>query len=138
MSVRKTNDRTGMVIISGSCINFDKERNKIVQFLEELKIGLHNKTDYEVSSNGSALGWDFFQIYLDPSLIEEALFIIPKINNEEGNSVEQKFVFWLSKKFKEKKDDYYLKIVETPYETVNGFRLDPDNYRDESMLEDLK
>lgn len=136
--MRKNADKIPMIIISGSCISFDKERNKIVQFIEDLQLDLHIKTDYEVSSSGSALGWDFFQIYLNPTIIEEASLIIPKINSEEGDNLEQKFVFWLSKKFKEKKADYFLKIVETPYETVNGFRLDPNNYRDESILEDLR
>lgn len=136
--MRKTADKTAMVIISGSCINFEKERHKIVQLIEDLQLDLHTKADYEVSSNGNALGWDFFQIYLNPTIIEEASLIIPKINNQEGDNLEQKFVFWLSKKFKEKKADYFLKIVETPYETVTGFRLDPNNYRDESILEDLR
>ncbi|NOJ28604.1 MAG: hypothetical protein DA328_00360 [Nitrososphaeraceae archaeon] len=136
--MKKNNGSTSMVIISGSCINFDKERNKIVRVIEELQMDLHIKTEYEVYSNGSALGWDFFLIHLNPSLLEEASFIIPKINKQEGDNLEQKFVIWLSKVFKEKKDNYFLKIVDKPYETVSGFRLDPNNYRNDNMLKDLR
>lgn len=127
-----------MIIVSGSCINFDRERQKIVEFVKELEQICHITTDCEVSSNGSALGWDFFQIYFEPDFVEGLMDVYPEIEKQEGITIEQQFVFWLSNQFKKQKLNYYLKLYEIPYESVSGFRLDPNNYRDDSMLEDLR
>ncbi|MGB7952360.1 MAG: hypothetical protein WCF23_00140, partial [Candidatus Nitrosopolaris sp.] len=54
-----------VIVISGSCIKFDKEREKIMGYIGELEWGVHTKSNCECSSNGSALGWDFFQLYFD-------------------------------------------------------------------------
>ena len=127
-----------MIIISGSCLNFDKERNKILEFIEHLKFSVDSQIDCEVSSNGVALGWEFFQIYFDPSLVEKLIINFPEISKEEGITLEQQFVLWLSKELKKRKMDYYLKLSDIPHEKTNGFRLDPNNYRDDSLLEDLR
>jgi hypothetical protein len=44
--------------------------------------------------------------------------------------IEQQFVLWLSKQFKNKiKSEYHLKLSDVPYEHTRGFKLNPENYR---------
>ncbi len=127
-----------MIVISGSCIKFDKEREKIMDYIGELEWGVHTKSNCECSSNGSALGWDFFQLYFYPEFVERLLEVHPDIQKEEGNMVEQQFVLWISKQFKKRNLEYYLKLSDVPYDYTQGFRLDPENYRDDSELEKLR
>jgi hypothetical protein len=127
-----------MIIISGSCLNFDKERKKIIELIEYLQFSVSSQINSEVSSNGAALGWDFFNIYFDISLIEKLREHFPEISKEEGITLEQQFVLWLIKQFKRRNLDYHLKLSDIPYENTKGFRLDPNNYRDDSLLEDLR
>jgi hypothetical protein len=127
-----------MIIISGSCLNFDKERKKIIELIEYLQFSVSSQINSEVSSNGAALGWDFFNIYFDLSLIEKLREHFPEISKEEGITLEQQFVLWLIKQFKRRNLDYHLKLSDIPYENTKGFRLDPNNYRDDSLLEDLR
>ena len=127
-----------MIVISGSCLKFAKEREKIMQFIRELEWGAHAKSNCECSSNGSALGWDFFQIYFDPEFVESLLEVHPDIRKEEGTMVEQQFVFWISKQLKKRDLEYYLKLSDVPYGYTQGFRLDPENYRNDDELEKLR
>jgi hypothetical protein len=128
------------IIISGSTQNFEKERQKIMEVIGELEWGAHTTcSNCEVSSNGSAMGWDFFQIYFDLGFIEKLLEVHPDIKKEEGVMTEQRFVFWLSKQFRNRtKSEYHLKLSDVPYENTRGFRLNPENYRYESELEELR
>jgi len=77
-----------MIVISGSCIKFDKEREKIMGYIGELEWGVHTKSNCECSSNGSALGWDFFQLYFDPEFVERLLEVHP--------TYEKKREIWLN------------------------------------------
>jgi hypothetical protein len=126
------------LMISGSCINFNKERIRIIEHINELELISHTKTNYEVSSEGSSLGWDFFRIYFEQNFVERISEIFPEMQKEVGVTLEQRFVIWLSKRFKKRKLDYYLKLEEIPYEKTLGFRLDPENYRNEEDLVDLR
>lgn len=136
--MKKYSEKPPMIIVSGSCLNFEKERKKIIEYIEGLQIFVDSETKCEVSSNGTALGWDFFQIYFDPSFMEKLILYFPEIYKEEGITIEQQFVLWLTKQFKNRKLDYHLKLNDIPYQSTSGFRLDPNNYRDDSLLEDLK
>src|ERR1051325_7667904 len=127
-----------MIVISGSCLHFEKERQKIMEFIGELEWGAHTKSRCECSSTGNAMGWDFFQIYFDPNFIERLLEVHPDIEKEEGHMIEQQFVLWISRKLKKKRLEYYLKLRDVPYENTQGFRLTPENYRDDSELEKLR
>jgi hypothetical protein len=127
-----------MIVIAGSCLHFEKERQKIMEFIGELEWGAHTKSKFECSSTGSAMGWEFFQIYFDPDFIEKLIEVHPAIEKEEGHMIEQQFVLWLSKQLKKKKMEYYLKLSDVPYESTNGFRLNPDYYRDDKELEKLR
>jgi hypothetical protein len=127
-----------MIVIAGSCLHFEKERQKIMEFIGELEWGVHTKSKFECSSTGSAMGWEFFQIYFDPDFIEKLIEVHPGIEKEEGHMIEQQFVLWLSKQLKKKKLEYYLKLSDVPYESTNGFRLNPDYYRDDKELEKLR
>ena len=127
-----------MIIVSGSCIDFDKERPKIMEFVGTLEWGVHAKSQCECSSTGKALGWEFFQINFDPDFVGKLLDIYPDIQKQEGNDIEQRFVLWLGKQMKKSKLEYYLKLIDVPTETTRGFRLNPDHYRDDSELEKLR
>jgi hypothetical protein len=128
-----------MVLISGSCQNFNLERNSIMEMIGELEWGAHYESKSECSSDGKkVMGWDFFHIYIETEFILELAQIHPKILKEEGITVEQQFVLWLEKQFQKRKKNYYLKLVEIPFEHSKGFRLNPENYRTEESLYDLR
>ena len=136
--MKKFAEKLPSIVISGSCLNFDKERKKIIELIEYLQFSVSSEINCEVSSNGAALGWDFFNIYFDLSLMEQLIVNFPEISDEEGITFEQRFVLWLTKQFKRRNLDYHLKLSDIPYENTKGFRLDPNNYRDDSLLEDLR
>jgi len=136
--LKKFAEKPPSIVISGSCLNFDKERKKIIEFIEYLQFSVSSEINCEVSSNGAALGWDFFNIYFDLSIMEQLIVNFPEISGEEGITFEQRFVLWLTKQFKRRNLDYHLKLSDIPYENTKGFRLDPNNYRDDSLLEDLR
>ena len=136
--LKKFAEKPPSIVISGSCLNFDKERKKIIEFIEYLQFSVSSEINCEVSSNGAALVWDFFNIYFDLSLMEQLIVNFPEISDEEGITFEQRFVLWLTKQFKRRNLDYHLKLSDIPYENTKGFRLDPNNYRDDSLLEDLR
>ena len=136
--LKKFAEKPPSIVISGSCLNFDKERKRIIELIEYLQFSVSSEINCEVSSNGAALGWDFFNIYFDLSLMEQLIVNFPEISEEEGITFEQRFVLWLTKQFKRRNLDYHLKLSDIPYENTKGFRLDPNNYRDDSLLEDLR
>jgi len=136
--LRKFAEKPPSIVISGSCLNFDKERKRIIELIEYLQFLVSSEINCEVSSNGAALGWDFFNIYFDHSLMEQLIENFPEISEEEGITFEQRFVLWLTKQFKRRNLNYHLKLSDIPYENTKGFRLDPNNYRDDSLLEDLR
>jgi hypothetical protein len=135
---RKYADKPPMIIVQGSCIDFEKERPKIMEFIGTLEWSVHSKNHCECSSSGKALGWDFFYIYFEPDFIEKLLDVYPEIEKQEGNDLEQRFVLWLGKQLKKSKLQYYLKLRDVPHEQAKGFRLNPDDYRDDSELEKLR
>jgi len=70
--------------------------------------------------------------------VERLLEVHPDIRKEEGHMIEQQFVLWISKQLKKRNLEYYLKLSDVPYDHTHGFRLDPENYRDDSELEKLR
>jgi hypothetical protein len=135
---RKIAEKPPMIVLSGSCINFEKERQKIMEFIGRLEWGVHSASKCECSSTGSALGWEFFQLYFEPDFVEQLIEVYPDIMKQEGNMIEQRFVLWINKQLKKEKLEYYLKLSELPHEHAKGFRLDPENYRDDNELEKLR
>lgn len=127
-----------MVVISGSCQNFEKERGKIVKFIGDLEMGAKAKVEYQCYSTGITMGWEFFELCLDPDLVYSLFDIFPDMKKEEGSILEEQFVSWLSKQFKKRKLEYYLKLNDLPCESTSGFRLDPNVYRDENLLEEWR
>ena len=115
------NKTASMIIISGSCIDFEKERPKIMDFIGTLEIATHMKSQCKCS--------DF---------VEKLSSLYPDIDKQEGNLIEQRFVLWLDKQMKKRKLEYHLKLREIPFEVSKGFRLNPKNYRDDSGLEELR
>lgn len=128
------------IIITGSCINFEKDRPKIMEFLKSLEKEVHLDNNYYkcYTSGKKTLGWDFFEISIDTRLLQKLIEIHPEINKQEAITLEERFVLWLDAKIKKRKLDYYLKVSEVPYESVNGFRLNPNNYRDIEDMENMR
>jgi aspartate 1-decarboxylase len=128
------------IIVNGSCIDFEKERPKIMEFLKSLEKEIHSDTNYFkcYSSGKRTLGWDFFEISIDSRLVQKLTEIHPEINKQEAISLEERFVLWLHAKIKKKKLDYHLKLSELPYESVIGFRLNPNDYRDIDDMENMR
>lgn len=131
-------EKSPMVLISGSCLNFRKEREYIIELVGELEWGSHYQSKFECSSVGKTMGWDFFNLYFEMEFITTLSQVHPKMLKEEGNILEQQFLLWLEKQFKRMKKDYHLKLVETPYNVSKGFRIDPESYRTEETLWDLR
>ena len=135
---RKTVDRPPTILVQGSCLDFEKERPRITEFIGTLEWGAHEKGKIECSAGGRALGGDFFYIYFEPGFVEKLLDLYPEILKQEGNDIEHCFVIWLGKQMKKSKLEYYLKLKDVPREGVRGFRLNPENYRDDGDLEKLR
>jgi hypothetical protein len=135
-----TDELTNSIIITGSCLDFEKERPKIVEFLKLLENEVHLSHDYcKCYANGKkTLGWDFFDIAVDLRLVQRLIEIHPEINKQEAASLEERFALWLHAKIKKRKLDYHLKIREIPYEAVSGFRLNPNDFRNKEDMENLR
>jgi hypothetical protein len=133
------NKTASMIIISGSCIDFEKERPKIMDFIGTLEIATHMKSQCKCYTDGKkTLGWDFFEISVGSDFVEKLRNLYPDIDKQEGNLIEQRFALWLDKQMKKKKQEYHLKLREVPFEVSKGFRLNPKNYQDDSDLEKLR
>ncbi|MEW5839757.1 hypothetical protein [Nitrososphaera sp.] len=136
---RKLADRPPAIVVAGSCIDFEKERARIMDFIATLEMGAREKGNVECSSVGKKyLGWDFFYMYFDPGFISLLLDLYPDIEKQEANTTEDRFVIWLNKQFKKKKLEYNLKLSDVPTEQARGFRLDPENYRNDDWMEKLR
>jgi len=111
-----------------------------MEFLKSLEKEIHSDTNYFkcYSSGKKTLGWDFFEISIDSRMVQKLIEIHPEINKQEAISLEERFVLWLHAKIKKKKIDYHLKLSELPYESVNGFRLNPNDYRDIEDMENMR
>jgi hypothetical protein len=135
-----TDELTNSIIITGSCLDFEKERPKIVEFLKLLENEVHLSHDYcKCYANGKkTLGWDFFDIAVDLRLVQRLIEIHPEINKQEAASLEERFALWLHAKIKKRKLDYHLKVREIPYEAVSGFRLNPNDFRNKEDMENLR
>jgi hypothetical protein len=140
MNIELTDDTANSIIINGSCINFDKERPKIMEFLGSLQKEVHMDSIYcKCYANGKkTLGWDFFHVALDLRLVQRLIEIHPEINRQEAASIEGRFVLWLYAKFRKRKLDYHLKVSEIPYESVTGFRLNPNDFRNIEDMESMR
>lgn len=130
---------SNFIKITGSCVNFDKERPKIMEFLKSLEKEVHLDNYCKCYSSGKkTLGWDFFEISVDSRLVQRLIEIHPEINKQESASLEERFVLWLHAKLKKVKLNYYLKVSEIPYESVTGFRLNPNDFRNTEDMENMR
>jgi hypothetical protein len=110
-----------------------------MDYLSALQKEVHMKDKCKCYSDGKkTLGWDFFRIALPLQLVDKISQIHPEINKREGATLEHRFVLWLSDRMKKRKLEYHLKMIEIPFESVSGFRLDPKNYHDPNELNNLK
>jgi hypothetical protein len=127
-------------VLSGSCIDFEKERPKIMYFITTLESATRNQSKCKCYSDGKkALGWDFFLLELDEIFVDKLRDLYPDIQKQEAGSVEEQFALWMNKQLKKMvKVDYHLKLSDVPQEKTKGFRLNPEHFRDKTNLEDLR
>ena len=130
----------GMFVLSGSCIDFEKERPKIMQFITTLESATRSQSKCRCYSDGKkALGWDFFLLEMDETFVDRLREIYPEIEKQEAGNMEERFALWMNKQLKKMaKIDYHLKLSDVPQETTKGFRLSPGHFRDKTNLEDLR
>ncbi|HKY52728.1 MAG TPA: hypothetical protein VJM08_00420 [Anaerolineales bacterium] len=126
-------------VLSGSCIDFAKERPKLMDFLTNLEAAAHLKSKGRCYSDGKkALGWDFFLLEVEQTFVEKLRDLYPEIDKQEAGTTEERFALWLNKQMKKKALEFRLKLTDVPQEKVGGFRLNPEHFRDESDLGDLR
>jgi hypothetical protein len=126
-------------ILSGSCIDFEKERPKLMEFMSTLESAAHSKNKCKCYSDGKkALGWDFFLLEVDQKFVEKLRDIYPDMDKQEAGTMEERFALWLNKQVKKMKLDFHLKLSDLQQEKVGGFRLNPEHFRDKTDLEDLR
>jgi hypothetical protein len=135
-----SDEASNSITMTGSCVNFEKDRPKIMEYLRSLEKEVHLDNNYCrcYTSGKKTLGWDFFEISVDSRLVKKLIEIHPEINKQESASLEERFVLWLHAKFKKSKLNYYLKVNEIPYESVTGFRLNPNDFRDVEDMENMR
>jgi hypothetical protein len=129
-----------MFVLSGSCIDFEKERPKIMHFITTLESATRSKSKSKCYSDGKkALGWDFFLLEMDEIFVDKLRDIYPEIEKQEAGSMEERFALWMNKQLKKMANiDYHLKLSDVPQENTQGFRLNPEHFRDKTDLEDLR
>ncbi len=129
-----------MFALSGSCIDFDKERSKIMHFISTLESATRTQSKCKCYSDGKkALGWDFFLLEMDEIFVDMLRDIYPDIEKQEAGSMEERLALWMNKQLKKVAGvDFHLKLREVPQENTKGFRLDPEHFRDNTNLEDLR
>lgn len=129
-----------MFVLSGSCIDFEKERPKILQFIATLESATRSQSKCKCYSDGKkALGWDFFLLEMDETFVDKLRDIYPEIEKQEAGSVEERFALWMNKQLKKMANmDFHLKLSDVPQENTKGFRLNPEHFRDKTDLEDLR
>lgn len=126
-------------VLSGSCIDFDKERPKLMDFLTNLEAAAHLKSKGRCYSDGKkALGWDFFLLEVEQAFVEKLRDLYPDIDKQEAGTTEERFALWINKQLKKKGHEFRFKLTDVPQEKVGGFRLNPEHFRDESDLGDLR
>ena len=129
-----------MFVLSGSCIDFEKERPKIMHFITTLESATRSQSKCKCYSDGKkALGWDFFLLEMDEIFVDKLRVIYPEIEKQEAGRMEERFALWMNKQLKKMANiDYHLKLSDVPQENTKGFRLNPEHFRDKTNLEDLR
>ena len=127
-------------VLSGSCIDFEKERPKLVHFVTTLESATRSQSKYKCYSDGKkALGWDFFLLEIEEVFVDKLRDLYPDIEKQEAGSMEERFALWMNKQLKKMADmDFHLKLSDVPQEKIKGFRLDPEHFRDKTNFEDLR
>lgn len=126
-------------ILSGSCIDFDKERQKLLDFMTTLESAARIESKSRCYSDGKkALGWDFFLLEVNQDFVHNLHALYPDIDKQEAGTVEERFALWMNKQLKKKNLDFHLKLNDVPQEKVGGFRLNPEHFRDKTEMDDLR
>lgn len=127
------------IILSGSSLDFEKERPNLVEFIAMLESAARVKGNCKCYSDGKkALGWDFFLLEMDQKFVDSLHEVYPDMEKQEAGTVEERLALWMNKQLKKLKMDFHLKLSDVPQEKVKGFRLDPKFYRDKTDVEDLR
>ena len=111
-----------------------------MRFITTLETATRSQSKCKCYSDGKkALGWDFFLLEMDEIFVEKLRDIYPEIEKQEAGTMEERFALWMNKQLKKMtKMDFHLKLSDVPQENTKGFRLNPEHFRDNTDLEDLR
>jgi hypothetical protein len=101
------------IILEISAINYDQEKERLTNALDELQNLFKISGGYELSNPVSRFGWTFFKVWLRPNLLvcinEKFADMIKK---SKGQKSEEKFSRFMSDFFESRGCNIKLKLVE--------------------------
>ena len=78
---------------------------------------------------------------MDENFVDKLRELYPDIQKQEAAAGGAVRALWMNSSAKAKmfkSVDYHLKLSDVPHEKTSGFRLNPEHFRDDSNLEDLR
>ena len=96
-------------MITGSCQNFEKERGKIIKFIGDSELGAKTKVEYQCYSTGISMGWEFFELCLDPDLVYSLFSIFPDMKKKKVQCWSSSLSTGFPSSLRSEKLEYYLR-----------------------------
>jgi len=99
--------------INVSAIDYDNTSKAIISTLNNLEQMVHGENEFIVTDSEFAFGWHFYVVCVNKSLVMRLSDQMgPDFNKIKGNSLEKKFLTWLTEKVTQKNLKVKLAIKE--------------------------
>ncbi len=103
----------GKININVSTIDYDKTSKALSHQLSLLEEMVHSKDDFAITDSEFAFGWHFFVVSVNKNLVEKFIDQMGSdFNKLKGNSIERKFITWLTNNLNGKIPRFKLAIKE--------------------------
>ncbi|MBA0908114.1 MAG: hypothetical protein ITD33_03590 [Nitrosarchaeum sp.] len=103
----------GKININVSTIDYDKTSKALSHQLSLLEEMVHSKDDFVITDSEFAFGWHFFVVSVNKNLVEKFIDQMGSdFNKLKGNSIERKFITWLTNNLNGKIPRFKLAIKE--------------------------
>lgn len=103
----------GKININVSTIDYDKTSKALSHQLSLLEKMVHSKDDFVITDSEFAFGWHFFVVSVNKNLVEKFIDQMGSdFNKLKGNSIERKFITWLTNNLNGKIPRFKLAIKE--------------------------
>ncbi len=103
----------GKININVSTIDYDKTSKALSHQLSLLEEMVHSKDDFVITDSEFAFGWHFFVVSVNKNLVEKFIDQMSSdFNKLKGNSIERKFITWLTNNLNGKIPRFKLAIKE--------------------------